>query len=118
MLFVSAPPPDPLEIPQLPEIPKISLHRIYEPGTDPRMSDPLHFTLECSAPLADDSEDVNYDIQWIINGDVILSETVDGADVNDSLVHHLNGSVFDNFVNIDEVNEVLKTKHILLSKLS
>ena len=101
--FCAAPPQDPTEVPILVDRPAISLHRIYTAGADPRMSDPVDYEFKCSVPTVADTENVNYDIVWLVDGLTVSLETFDGGDINDSVESILNGTTLEQFSSIEEV---------------
>ena len=103
----------PSEYPSLPKLPEIQLVR-NENATANGTDDFSIFSLNCEVSTAKETN-VNYELQWFINGAVSKTNTFTSTDALDGKFESvLSGDSLKTFQKIDQVSEVFRTLVIQL----
>ena len=72
------------------------------------------FQFECVMMTGDVTAAAVYDVEWTINGDVVMTETKTAADVVDGRVTSvMGGDKLDNYTSIEEVSRVFSFYHLV-----
>ena len=92
------------EYPSLPELPEVDL----EPKANATASGPDDFSvfsLSCEVHAAKETN-VNYELQWVINGVINKTEEFKSTDIKDGMLESkLPGEALKSFQKIDQVSE-------------
>ena len=92
------------EYPSLPELPEVDLERKAN-ATASGLDDFSVFSLSCKVHAAKETN-VNYDLQWVVNGTIDKTDAFTPMDVKDGkLESKLRGESLRSFQKIDQVSE-------------